>query len=96
MKDTSYEFIKANLKDIQQIDTNKSYGRVDLAFKAKLEKIGSDECWNYCRNCNSGFIRLVQLCLENYYAYEKEIRQRKFNEGNPKKHKGRPKNSVHN
>lgn len=92
MKDTSYEFIKANLKTIQEIDTNKSYGRVDLAFKAKLEKIGSDECWNYCRSCNSGFIRLVQLCLENYYAYEKA----RIVTESPKKHRGKSKNSIPN
>lgn len=92
MKDTSYEFIKANLEAIQQIDTNKSYGRVDLAFKAKLEKIGSDECWNYCRSCNSGFIRLVQLCLENYYAYEKA----RIVKESPKKHRGKSKNSIPN
>lgn len=84
---------------MKSIIINASAAGVPIEYREIVADMGRKEGYNICTTCSSGIFTLTSRLYNEYIkikANEEEIRQREFNEGNPKKHKGRPKNSVHN
>lgn len=85
-----FKYIEEHYTQLKAISNSNAWGNVDLEFKHRLNVIGANNGWNYCNTCNSGFFRLVNLCLENYE------KQRKITNKNKKVNKRKSESSISN